>query len=153
VNFDPETIAREIFHVELPCKRAALKSAYRRLVLELHPDRGGTNEDFIVIQRAYEILLANPEVVFDRPLRKGRALCGVCKGTGYVFFHDDTWEPRRPCFTCFACRTTLGCKKCSGRFRVTKSSTKVWMFCHFCTGVGETKEVKQLAAKPTELIQ
>ena len=37
---------------------AQIKAAYRRLVAETHPDRGGKAADFIRIRAAYEILLA-----------------------------------------------------------------------------------------------
>lgn len=37
-----------------------LKSTYRRLVLENHPDRGGDSERFKAIEEAYRWLLENP---------------------------------------------------------------------------------------------
>jgi curved DNA-binding protein CbpA len=38
----------------------AIKSAYRRRSLECHPDRGGTHEQMLLLNEAFEIL-ANPE--------------------------------------------------------------------------------------------
>ena len=35
-----------------------IRSAYRRRALETHPDRGGSAEDFIKVQAAYEMLCA-----------------------------------------------------------------------------------------------
>ncbi len=34
-----------------------IKAAYRKRALELHPDRGGTHEGFLALQRAYESAL------------------------------------------------------------------------------------------------
>jgi hypothetical protein len=46
----------------------AIKQAYRKLVLEHHPDRGGESERFRLVQRAYETAMARRE----RPRRKKR---------------------------------------------------------------------------------
>ncbi|KAK4942539.1 hypothetical protein LTR10_017668 [Elasticomyces elasticus] len=35
---------------------AAIRSAYNRLVIKTHPDKGGSNADFIKVQQAYEAL-------------------------------------------------------------------------------------------------
>lgn len=44
-----------------------IKSAYKRKVLTEHPDKGGTDERFQVVQRAYECL-SNPDrkLIYDR---------------------------------------------------------------------------------------
>lgn len=46
-----------------PATAAAVKSAYRRLSRELHPDQGGDHERFIEIQQAYEQALRLCEAV------------------------------------------------------------------------------------------
>jgi hypothetical protein len=37
---------------------AELRAAWRRKVLEAHPDKGGNEEDFLAVQRAYDYLMA-----------------------------------------------------------------------------------------------
>lgn len=48
--------AYNILGLEKNCTLEEIKSAYRKLVLKTHPDKGGKQEDFIKIQSAYEIL-------------------------------------------------------------------------------------------------
>ena len=38
----------------VPCSAGDVRRAYRRLALERHPDRGGTHEGFLALQRDYE---------------------------------------------------------------------------------------------------
>ncbi len=40
--------------VSAECSEEELKRAYRRRALEVHPDRGGSAEDFAHVQRAFE---------------------------------------------------------------------------------------------------
>ncbi len=48
--------ARSILGVESDATDAEIKQAYRRLVLIVHPDRGGSSADFIPVNEAYQIL-------------------------------------------------------------------------------------------------
>ncbi len=41
-----------------PCSEADLRAAWRRAAFEHHPDRGGTHDDFVRVQRAYQDCLA-----------------------------------------------------------------------------------------------
>lgn len=41
------------------CSQKEVKDAYKRLALASHPDRGGKQEDFIEISKAYKILSSN----------------------------------------------------------------------------------------------
>ncbi len=41
------------------CSQKEVKEAYKRLALASHPDRGGKQEDFIEISKAYKILSSN----------------------------------------------------------------------------------------------
>ena len=43
--------------LELPTTKEAIKTAYRRLARQYHPDAGGNAEDFIKLQMAYETAL------------------------------------------------------------------------------------------------
>lgn len=40
--------------LEMPCTEAQVKHAYRRLAEELHPDRGGDQRRFMLLQKQYE---------------------------------------------------------------------------------------------------
>ncbi len=49
----------------------AVKSAYRRAALRVHPDRGGTNEGFIRISAAYQHLVKYGTGDSSRPVCNG----------------------------------------------------------------------------------
>ena len=40
--------------LEMPCTEAQVKQAYRRLAEDLHPDRGGDQRRFMLLQKQYE---------------------------------------------------------------------------------------------------
>jgi hypothetical protein len=41
-------------NLPFPCTVAEVKAAYRRLVKQVHPDRGGHHDEFLALQAAYE---------------------------------------------------------------------------------------------------
>lgn len=43
--------------LDIEAARSALTQSYRRKSLQVHPDRGGSHEDFVNLHRAYETLL------------------------------------------------------------------------------------------------
>lgn len=43
--------------VSWPCDKTMLKSAYRTLARKLHPDAGGSHQEFLKLSDAYELLL------------------------------------------------------------------------------------------------
>jgi len=45
-----------ILGVSMSATWAEIKSAYRKLVLQCHPDKGGKAEDFLKVQAAFEVL-------------------------------------------------------------------------------------------------
>jgi hypothetical protein len=47
----------DILGVKLPCDRRAIKSAYRKLVKQAHPDAGGDADAFVRIDDAYRAAL------------------------------------------------------------------------------------------------
>lgn len=48
--------ACKILGVSILCDMSDLKRAYKKGCLRFHPDKGGTHEEFIRVQKAYEIL-------------------------------------------------------------------------------------------------
>jgi len=52
----------EILDVAWPCTAEELDAAYRQAVKQAHPDAGGTNEQFVRVQRAYELLKSAMEM-------------------------------------------------------------------------------------------
>jgi len=56
----PEWVLREtprcveVFGLRMPCDEETLKAAYREKIKHLHPDRGGDQQRFLVLQRYYE---------------------------------------------------------------------------------------------------
>ncbi len=44
----------EVFGLRMPCDEEALKAAYREKIKHLHPDRGGDQQRFLVLQRYFE---------------------------------------------------------------------------------------------------
>lgn len=77
---------------------AEIKSAYRRLARELHPDINGDAEnatkDFALIAKAYEIL-SNPQerAFFDRQLHKAQIKSSI-HNTDSVFYSDNPHAKR-----------------------------------------------------------
>lgn len=54
-----------VLEIQAPCTLEAIKTAYRRRALEVHPDRGGSSIDFQAVEAAYRRLLREaqaPEV-------------------------------------------------------------------------------------------
>ena len=50
--------SHEILGVDLDASISEIKRAYREKVLETHPDKGGSHEEFIKVQEAYECLIS-----------------------------------------------------------------------------------------------
>lgn len=49
----------EVLGISVTKDKAIIKSAYRKLCLRYHPDKGGSKEKFIEINQAYEYLIAH----------------------------------------------------------------------------------------------
>lgn len=47
----------QVLGIGLPCSRAEVRRAYKRLALKLHPDLGGSNADFIKLKQAHDSAL------------------------------------------------------------------------------------------------
>ena len=48
----------EILEVEKDASKEEIKKAFREKVLKVHPDRGGTKEEFVELREAYECLIS-----------------------------------------------------------------------------------------------
>jgi hypothetical protein len=44
----------EMLNLSWPCTVSEVKAAYRRLVKRIHPDAGGSHDEFLALQVAYE---------------------------------------------------------------------------------------------------
>ncbi len=44
----------EVFGLRMPCAEEKLRAAYREKIKNLHPDRGGDQQRFLVLQRYFE---------------------------------------------------------------------------------------------------
>lgn len=49
----------EVLGISITKDKTTIKSAYRKLCLQYHPDKGGSKEKFIEINQAYEYLMAH----------------------------------------------------------------------------------------------
>lgn len=133
-----------------------LIKAYRRQSFVVHPDHGGTAEEFSILQDAFDFL--KPQAVHElgkevyelqtidgTPLAElGQGLpitvsakeCEFCEGKGYKVFYNYTQD-----VTCPACEGEgtfwLPCKKCNGTgdYRHPKTN-KVIGECNLCGGNG-----------------
>lgn len=48
-----------LLELDVPFSLQDLKRSYKNKAFKLHPDRGGTHEDFVALNRAYQYLSAN----------------------------------------------------------------------------------------------
>jgi hypothetical protein len=44
----------ERLNLSFPCTPSEVKAAYRRLVKGIHPDQGGSHDEFLALREAYE---------------------------------------------------------------------------------------------------
>lgn len=51
---DPSPDCLTRLGLALPCTIAEVKAAYRNRVKQVHPDQGGSHEEFLALQTAYE---------------------------------------------------------------------------------------------------
>lgn len=55
----------EILQVSRDAKIDEILAAYRKRVLESHPDKGGTPDEFQMVRKAYEVLSSNRRMLYD----------------------------------------------------------------------------------------
>lgn len=133
-----------------------LKRAFRRQMFIVHPDMGGTSEEFGLLEAAYNFLEKkvvhelgterfNLQTVEGFPLTElGNGLpltvsareCDSCEGRGYNTFLNYTRD-----VVCPDCKGDgkfwLPCKKCDGTGEYRRTDTnKVVGSCYLCGGSG-----------------
>jgi hypothetical protein len=85
----------EVLGLTFPSKTSKIRKSFRKLSLEFHPDKGGTEEHFNLIREAYEILNdVNLRRVYNR-LGKSVFTCKTC--VSFV----DYWSSMRMIDTVF----------------------------------------------------
>ena len=57
--------AHRTLGLDCPCTKEQLKVAYRRMALETHPDKGGTNSAFVAVHEAHQAILDRDQWAMD----------------------------------------------------------------------------------------
>jgi len=81
------SIYHDILGVPVTATPEETRLAYKRLAMKHHPDRGGGNDDFNRVQRAYRIL--------------SRKVCNECNGAGYVDKRNGAFVTQVECPRCW----------------------------------------------------
>lgn len=55
-EYDPSLDPYKILGVDMNATREEIDKAFREKAMEVHPDRGGTNQDMIMVNAAYEAI-------------------------------------------------------------------------------------------------
>jgi DnaJ-class molecular chaperone len=79
----------EILGLASTATSSEIDKAYKRACMRFHPDRGGTNEDFIRISKAY------------KALKRRMNVCPVCFGKGFTVRREGFFVVRVPCPRCW----------------------------------------------------
>lgn len=81
----------EILGIEPSATQEEIKTAFRRKAMRTHPDRGGSDEEFRAVVKAYETL--------QRTTSTGK--CVICNGTGQIRTYEGSFVVLKPCPTCW----------------------------------------------------
>lgn len=151
--------AKKLLNVPDEFSPQALKSAFRRASFLKHPDAGGTQEDFVALMQAFEVLKSYASAFgasakemrtlttvdgtpLDKlgkgyPLTVSARTCDKCQGHGYRKFHD-TVQAQVACQHCGGQGLVrYPCKKCSGTGDYKHPKTgKIVGKCYSCNGSG-----------------
>lgn len=135
-----------ILGLSFPFSEDELKAAFRKLCLKVHPDQGGSQEEFIKVKEAYDWLLnlavesvkkgENSNSIDDEEFGKGLGSlvngvkCSYCTGKGFTFRVEQIYET----VPCTVCRPV--CNRCQGTKRWIDAKGKDKGFCPQCKGVG-----------------
>lgn len=146
---------QELFGIKEPVTRSYFKAVYRKALFGCHPDRGGSVEKFIQLQKAFEELIDNSSLFTDNdkqtvtsdgtPLRelglglgfnKNGMECNICRGFGYSINCGRSFS------VCPECeygrvKRVFACKHCRGTGRFTQKYTKKEVVCRTCNGTGK----------------
>ena len=157
------TEAVQLLHVTFPTTETALKSAFRRRALDVHPDRNKSPNaaaEFQRLQGAYEALVGDVEVVLCVEAQAccddgtslselGRGLgpaingrpCTDCRGAGFQMY---TTAESSECPDCLPVYSGLGlwgvayqwrCPRCKGTGKFSRNGAVVGD-CFRCKGQG-----------------
>jgi len=162
ITSDLVRLARSFFDLELPVSSVALKKAYHRRCLELHPDAGGEERDFKEMQDAYNTLTASAYVaeIFageeeykggervttcGTPLSElGLGLGPTTNGSDCPVCHHKGYYERSERFgvTCDRCNGSgreppvSKCRACNGTGKFQQARSKRIVDCLRCGGSG-----------------
>ena len=78
----------ETLHLAPSATNEEIRTAYRKLAMLHHPDRGGNIATFQKIKEAYERLLKTNK-------------CVDCNGLGFIKQRDGYFTVEKPCTTCW----------------------------------------------------
>ncbi len=135
-------LCRRVFELEFPPTEVELKSKYRTLSKERHPDTGGSHKAFVELKEAYDMLLgyateakkyqdrtSQGDLLVDLgkglgPTTNG-AHCKDCNSLGYIQKMRVTSYTQTPCLRC-----QIQCGRCAGRGKLKAT------LCPECAGTG-----------------
>src|SRR5207237_1088263 len=120
----------EVLGVGRSASEQELKSAYRKLAMQYHPDRNPGNaeaeEKFKEASEAYGVL-ADGESCRGTGSEVGREpeTCATCRGSGQIRFQQGFFSVSRTCSKCSGAGTiiTHPCPSCRGQQRVAREKT------------------------------
>jgi DnaJ family protein A protein 2 len=127
-----------------------IKTAYKKLALKNHPDRGGDKDTFQKIQRAYEVLSDDKKKAdYDNPMRdNGHYQDPFFSHFHHQFNHQFNNKPVKKNDHHYTCNITLqevfnGCVK---KLKVRREYGCKTCFdkCNFCNGLGRSAKTIQL---------
>ena len=133
-----------------------LKKAYRFAATLVHPDKGGTEEQFNDIQSAFELLKSHcsnsEDAVYQEatiegkplsefgkgyPITESARVCEGCEGRGYKEFFEKGYVTEE----CPKCKGDgafwLPCKRCGGSGKFKNKYGKEVGECFLCGGSGK----------------
>jgi len=148
--------ARDILGVQSNYSEEELKKAYRAQVKEAHPDQGGTQDKFIRVKQAYDLLknkLSGPDsrdTDFFRTFKSARRQ--TMAFTEVWVSLQEAWrglrinrdvEAKIPCSNCFNGRSGADCVHCRGTGLYGGSESRLGytlrMECPYCSGTGKSE--------------
>ncbi len=66
-----------ILGIKSGASKKRLKSAYRKLAMKHHPDKGGSSEDFIILKEAYDLLVSQGTKTPSQFTQPGFGIMGI----------------------------------------------------------------------------
>ncbi len=135
-------ICQRIFNLSFPPTEIELKSAFRSLSKERHPDTGGSHREFIDLKEAYDMLLGyviegkkyvdkttQGDLLVDLGNGLGPTTNGAhCKNCNSLGYRIETRTSHYRIIDCSFCG--VRCGRCSGRGRLITGE------CPECKGSG-----------------